>query len=132
MGRDIIRSSGAPQAVGPYSQAVGIDGILFVSGQLPIDPATGDLLREGIREQTRQVMENLRAILEAADQSLSDVVKTTIYLKDMSDFAAVNEAYGEFFSAAPPARACLEAARLPKDAEIVVDCIATRSKSKTS
>ena len=131
MEKKLVNSARAPQAVGPYSQAIGIHGTLFVSGQLPIDPATGTLLLGGIREQTRQVMENLRSILEEADQSLSDVVKTTIYLKDMDDFAAVNEAYGTFFFDAPPARACLEAARLPKDATIMVDCIAVSSKTKS-
>lgn len=124
MEKKLVSSARAPQAVGPYSQAIGIQGMLFVSGQLPIDPATGTLLLGGIREQTKLIMENLRAILEEADQSLSDVVKTTIYLKDMGDFAAVNEAYGAFFSDVPPARACLEAARLPKDAAIMIDCIA--------
>lgn len=124
MEKNVVSSARAPQAVGPYSQAVGIRGMLFVSGQLPIDPTTGTLLLGNIREQTQQVMANLRAILEEANQSLSNVVKTTIYLKDMGDFAAVNEEYGTFFSDTPPARACLEAARLPKDAAIMVDCIA--------
>jgi 2-iminobutanoate/2-iminopropanoate deaminase len=127
MDKKIVSSARAPQAVGPYSQAIGIHGMLFVSGQLPIDPATGALLLGGMREQTQQVMANLQAILEEGDQSLSDVVKTTIYLKDMGDFAVVNEAYGSFFSDTPPARACLEAARLPKDAAIMVDCIAIGS-----
>lgn len=129
MAKNVVSSARAPQAVGPYSQALGIRGMLFVSGQLPIDPATGTLLLGSIRDQTRQVMENLRGILEEADQSLSDVVKTTIYLTDMGDFAAVNEEYGLFFVDAPPARACLEAARLPKDTAIMVDCIAVSSKS---
>jgi 2-iminobutanoate/2-iminopropanoate deaminase len=129
MDKKVVSSARAPQAVGPYSQAIGIHGMLFVSGQIPIDPTTGALLPGDIREQTHQVMNNLRAILEEADQSLSDVVKTTIYLKDMGDFAVVNEAYGSFFPDTPPARACIEAARLPKETTIMVDCIAVSSKS---
>ena len=127
MEKNAVSSARAPQAVGPYSQAIKIRGMLFVSGQLPIDPESGALLLGDIREQTKQTMENLRAILEEANQSLADVVKTTIYLKDMNDFAVVNKAYGAFFTETPPARACIEAARLPKDAAIMVDCIAVGS-----
>ena len=129
MDKKVVSSARAPQAVGPYSQAISINGMLFVSGQLPIDPESGALLLGDIQAQTKQAMENLRAILEEANQSLSDVVKTTIYLKDMNDFAVVNEAYGAFFTGTPPARACIEAARLPKDATIMVDCIAVSSKT---
>ena len=129
MERKVVSSARAPQAVGPYSQAIGIHRMLFVSGQLPIDPVTGAVLLGDIQEQTQQVMRNLRAILEEADQSLADVVKTTIYLKDMEDFAVVNEAYGTFFPDTPPARVCIEVARLPKDTAIMIDCIAVSSKS---
>lgn len=129
MNKKLVSTTRAPQAVGPYSQAISVHGMLFVSGQLPIDPTSGSLLPGNMREQTEQVMNNLRAILEEANQSLSDVVKTTIYLKDMNDFAVVNEAYGSFFPDTPPARACIEVARLPKDTAIMVDCIAVSSKS---
>ena len=127
MARQLVTTERAPKAVGPYSQAICVDGVVFVSGQLPIDPATGDLSSAGIADQTRQVLGNLGAILEAAGQSLADVVKTTVYLKDMGDFAAMNEAYAESFSDTLPARACFEATRLPKDASVMIDCIAARS-----
>ena len=129
MTKQVVSSSKAPQAVGPYSQAISIHGVMYVSGQLPIDPGSGTLLNSDIRAQTKQTIENLRAILEHANLSLSDVVKTTIYLKDMGDFAAVNEEYSSFFTEKPPARACFEAARLPKDTAIMVDCIAVNPKS---
>ncbi len=128
MGRDIVHSTRAPEAVGPYSQAVGTDGMLFVSGQLPIDPETGTLSDLEIGDQTRKVLDNLRAILEEAGSSLADIVKTTIYLADMGTFGTVNKAYGDYFPKAPPARVCIEAARLPKDARIMVDCIAARPR----
>jgi len=131
MARDIVATKRAPMAVGPYSQAVCVDGLVFISGQLPIDPVSGSLLDNGIGEQTRQILGNLEAILEAAGQSLTDIVKTTVYMRDMGDFAAMNEAYGESFPDAPPARACLEARRLPKDAAVMIDCIAAQPRPKS-
>jgi len=124
MTRDIVATPRAPQAVGPYSQAVRANGMLFVSGQLAIVPETGQLLSGGIRDQTHRVLENVRAILDEAELSLSNVVRTTIYLRRMLDFAAVNEAYAEFFPSSPPARACVEVSRLPKEADVMVECIA--------
>ncbi len=102
--KKIIKTTGAPQAIGPYSQAVEAGGFVFVSGQIPIDPETGALLQGDIKEQTRRVMENAKKILAAAGCGMADVVKTTLYLKDMNDFAAVNEIYGSYFPSDPPAR----------------------------
>ena len=124
MGRKIIKTEHAPQAIGPYSQAVEAGGLVFVSGQIPIDPKTGTVIGADIRMQTKLVMENARAILAAAGCDLQCVVKSTIYLKNMSDFAAVNEVYGSFFPSEPPARATVEVARLPKDAALEMDFIA--------
>jgi len=120
----IISTSDAPQAIGPYSQAVKAGGFLFVSGQIPIDPVTGVVLQSDIREQVKRVMENARAIIFAAGGTMADVVKTTIYLKSMADFGAVNEVYGSYFSGDKPARATVEVSRLPKDANIEIDFIA--------
>ena len=127
MQRVIVSSAHAPQAVGPYSQAVKANGFLFVSGQLPIVPESGELLSGPIGEQTQQVMENLREILNEAGLSLLNVVKATILLKDLGDFDEVNAAYAEFFPSKAPARVCFEVARLPKDADIVIECIAVVS-----
>lgn len=124
MGKDIITTDGAPAPVGPYSQAVKVDGWLYAAGQIPIDPASGDLVTGDIEAQARQVLSNLRAVVAAAGGSLADVVKTTIYLVDLDDFAAVNEIYAEFFSDAPPARACVQVAKLPKDVGIEVELVA--------
>jgi 2-iminobutanoate/2-iminopropanoate deaminase len=114
----------APQALGPYSQAILAGPFLFVSGQVPIDPATGNLVVGDIGEQTRRVFENIRAILTAGGASFQQVVRTTVYLADLSEFAAMNEVYGTFFTPPQPARSTLEAARLPRDARIEVDVIA--------
>jgi len=124
MAIEIVATKRSPQAVGPYSQAVAAHGFLYVSGQLPMDPETGQMVDGKIEDQTRRAMNNMRAILEAAEVSMSDVVKTTIYLKDMEDFAAVNGAYAEYFPSNPPARACFEVARLPKDARVEIECVA--------
>ena len=124
--KKIIRASEAPQAIGPYSQAVEAGGFVFVSGQIPLDPASGNLLQGDIKEQTRRIMENAGEILKAAGSAMSDVVKTTIYLKDMNDFAVVNEVYGSYFTSDPPARATVEVARLPKDAVVEMDFIAVK------
>ncbi|MGD9679751.1 MAG: RidA family protein [Candidatus Obscuribacterales bacterium] len=122
---ETITTEKAPQAIGPYSQAVKANGFVYVSGQIPIDPASGQLLTGSLTEQTRQVMTNIASILESAGASLDTVLKTTIYLKDMNDFDEVNKVYGEFFPNHKPARATVQVARLPKDVSIEVDAIAT-------
>lgn len=122
--KKIIKTTDAPQAIGPYSQAVEAGGFVFVSGQIPIDPGTGNLVQGDIREQTRRVMENAKAILAASGCVMTNVVKATIFLKSMNDFAVVNEVYGSYFSSDPPARATVEVSRLPKDAGIEMDFVA--------
>jgi 2-iminobutanoate/2-iminopropanoate deaminase len=122
--RDVVSTKEAPQAIGPYSQAIRAGGFIFVSGQIPIDPANGNVIRGDIAAQTQRVINNLEAILRSAGSDLAHVVKTTVYLKSMSDFAAMNEVYGRFFKAAPPARATVEVSRLPKDALVEIDLIA--------
>ena len=122
--RRIVKTEGAPQAIGPYSQAVVAGGFVYASGQIPLDPATGQFVEGGVREQTEQVLRNLSKVLEAAGTSLERVVKTTVFLADMSDFAAMNETYGRFFGAEPPARSTVQAARLPRDARVEIDVIA--------
>ena len=121
----IVSTDRAPKAIGPYSQAVISNGFVFVSGQVPLDPATGQIVEGGIAEQTARVFENIKNVLEAAGCSLEQAVKTTVYLKDMGEFAQMNEVYGRYFPANPPARATIEAARLPRDVRIEIDCIAT-------
>lgn len=123
--REIISTEKAPGAIGPYSQAIKTGGMVFCSGQIPIDPATGEFVSSDIAEQTEQVLKNLTAVLEAAQTSLGNVVKTTVFLADMSDFAAMNEVYGKYFSENKPARATVQAARLPRDAKVEIECIAT-------
>lgn len=122
--KQIVETKSAPQAIGPYSQAVVAAGLVFASGQIPIDPQTGQFVEGGIAEQTEQVMKNLSALLEAAGTKLERVVKTTVFLADMNDFAAMNEVYGRFFTEKPPARATVEAARLPRDARVEIEAIA--------
>lgn len=122
-----IQTDKAPKAIGPYSQAVKANGFVFVSGQIPIDPATSQLAQGSVAELTKQVMRNLTNIIETAGSSLDNVVKTTIYLKDMSDFEEVNAAYAEFFPNHKPARATVEVARLPKDVKVEIDAIAVCS-----
>ena len=121
---DVIHSAGAPAAVGPYSQAVRSGGFLFTSGQIPLDPATGRLVEGSIEVQTRRVLENLRAVLEAGGTSFSDVVKVTIYLTNLADFATVNGIYASFFPSAPPARSTVQVAALPLGAAIEIDLVA--------
>jgi len=123
--KKIISTERAPKAIGPYSQAVISNGWAFLSGQIPLDPATNQIVEGGIGVQTERVIENLKSVLEAAGSSLERVVKTTVYLKDMGDFAPMNEVYARYFPANPPARATVEAARLPRDVRIEIDCIAT-------
>lgn len=122
--REVISTSNAPGAIGPYSQAIKAGNIIFCSGQIPIDPATGEFVSEDIAEQTDQVFRNLSAVLEAAGASLDNVVKTTVFLADMGDFAAMNEVYARYFIENKPARATVQAARLPKDARVEIECIA--------
>ena len=121
--REIVSTDKAPKAIGPYSQAVKIDRLVFTAGQIGIDPATGEL-KQGIEEQTVQVMENLKQVLEAAGSSLECVLKTTIFLKDLNDFAKVNEIYGSYFEKNPPARSTVQVAKLPKDALVEIEAIA--------
>ena len=124
---NVIQSSQAPAAIGPYSQAIDSgSGLVFVSGQLPIDPATGAFPEGGVQEQTRQSLTNAKAILEAAGLGLKNVVKTTVFLADMGDFAAMNEIYAQFFSAPYPARSAVAVKTLPKGALVEIECIAAR------
>ncbi|HEX2057427.1 MAG TPA: RidA family protein [Actinomycetota bacterium] len=124
MSKKIISTPEAPEAVGAYSQAVVSDGFVFCSGQVPLDPASGELLTGSIADQTRRCLENLSAVLRAAGAGLDDVVKVTAFLIDMNDFPEFNEAYGEFFGDEPPARATVAVAALPKGAEVEIECIA--------
>jgi 2-iminobutanoate/2-iminopropanoate deaminase len=123
--KQAISSPGAPKAIGPYSQAVRAGQLLFLSGQVPLDPVTGQMIDGDIAAQTRRVFENLRAVLEAGGRSFADVVRTTVFLADMNDFAAMNEVYGQYFSEPYPARATVQVARLPKDARVEIDVIAS-------
>jgi len=118
-----ISTTGAPAAIGPYSQAVELNGTLFVSGQIPVNPATGEM-PQGIEAQTRQVLKNIGAILEAAGLTYNDVIKTTVMISNMADFAAMNAVYAEFFTQDKPARVCFQAAALPKNALVEIDAIA--------
>lgn len=122
--KEIIATENAPGAIGPYSQAVKTGNLVFCSGQIPIDPATGEFVSDEVAKQTEQVLKNLKAVLEAAGTGLNNVVKTTVFLADMNDFAAMNEVYSRFFSENKPARATVQAARLPKDAKVEIECVA--------
>ena len=122
--KDIIATDRAPRAIGPYSQAIRAGNMIFASGQIPTDPATGKFVEGGIVEQTEQVLRNLSAVFEAAGVKLDQVVKTTVFLSDMEDFTAMNDVYGRFFSENPPARATVQAARLPRDAMVEIEAIA--------
>ncbi len=122
--KEIISTENAPGAIGPYSQAVKTGGMIFCSGQIPIDITTGEFVSSDVAEQTEQVLKNLSAVLEAAQSSLNDVVKTTVFLADMNDFGAMNEVYAKYFSENKPARATVQAAGLPRGARVEIDCIA--------
>lgn len=122
--KEIIATDEAPRAIGPYSQAVRAGSVIFASGQIPIDPATGEFVPGGIAEQTEQVLKNLTAVFAAAGAGMDQIVKTTVFLADMNDFTAMNEVYGRFFGDAPPARATVQAARLPRDAKVEIEAIA--------
>jgi 2-iminobutanoate/2-iminopropanoate deaminase len=122
--REIVSTEHGPKAIGPYSQAVKANGFVFVSGQVAIDPKTQQVIDGDIAKQTERVLENLKGIVEAAGSSLHKVVKTTVFLKDMGEFAAMNEVYARYFPAAPPARATVEVARLPKDVRVEIELVA--------
>ena len=123
MYKEVIFTEKAPKAIGPYSQAQKVGDLLFTSGQIPLNPSTGELVTE-IKAATKQSLENIKAILEAAGTSLENVVKTVVYIKNMNDFGDVNEVYGEYFKENAPARSCVEVARLPKDALVEIEAIA--------
>ena len=123
--REIISTEKAPKAIGPYSQAVIHNGIAYLSGQIPLDPATGHLVEGDIAVQTARVLENVKAVLEASGASLNSVLKTTVFLKDMADFPKMNEVYARYFSANPPARSTVQAAKLPRDVSVEIDAIAS-------
>ncbi|MFH2001094.1 MAG: RidA family protein [Planctomycetota bacterium] len=127
MNKEIISTSNAPAAIGPYSQAVRFGNLVFVSGQIPLDPRSGEVLGTDVRAQTQQALTNLKAVLDAAGSSMGKVLKATVYMKDLSEFSTMNEVYATFFKEAPPARAAVEVARLPKDVLVEVDAIAIAS-----
>jgi 2-iminobutanoate/2-iminopropanoate deaminase len=126
--RERIQTDNAPAAIGPYSQAIRAGGFVFASGQIPIDPATGEFVKGGIAEQTEQVLKNLAALLEAAGSGLDKVVKTTVFLADMKEFAQMNEVYAKFFRDTPPARATVAAAGLPRDARVEIEAVGLLSE----
>src|SRR5687768_5910688 len=122
--KQTIITAAAPKAIGPYSQAIVHNGLAFLSGQIPLDPAGGQLVAGDIAVQTERVLENIKAVLEACGSSLDKVLKTTVFLKDMGEFPKMNEVYGRYFTTDPPARSTVEAARLPRDVQVEIDCIA--------
>jgi 2-iminobutanoate/2-iminopropanoate deaminase len=122
--KEIVATEKGPKAIGPYSQAIKANGFIFMSGQIPFDPATAKIIEGDIAAQTARVLENLKAIVEAAGSSLDRAVKATVFLKDMNDFAAMNEVYGKYFVVNPPARSTIEVARLPRDVRVEIDLIA--------
>ena len=122
--RTVISTDRGPKAIGPYSQAIQANGLIFISGQIALDPKTNTLVEGDIRVQTERVLENLKGIVEAAGSSLDKAVKTTVFLKDMGEFAAMNEVYARYFAAEPPARATVEVARLPRDVRVEIDLVA--------
>ena len=124
MSRRIVRTEAAPQAIGPYSQAVVGGGFVYVAGQLALDPGTGQLVPGDVRIQTKRVMENIKAILEGAGSSLANVVKTTVFLREMNDFGAMNEIYGSYFQEDPPARSTFQVAKLPRDGAVEIEVVA--------
>ena len=125
-GKKVVKTDAAPGALGPYSQAIVAGGVVYCAGQIPLDPATGNIVSGGIAQQTEQVLKNLRAVLKAAGSDLDRAVKTTVFLKDMNDFGAMNEVYGrpEYFGSAAPARSTVQVARLPRDASVEIEVVA--------
>lgn len=119
-----INTDKSPQAIGPYSQAVMAQGMLYVSGQIPLDPGTGEVVSEDVAAQTKQVLDNMKAVIEAAETGMNKIVKVTIYIVDMEQFAIINEIYGTYFEAPFPARACVEVSKLPKGVQVEMDAIA--------
>jgi len=124
MKKKVIQTEKAPKAIGPYSQAIQAGSFLFLSGQIPLDPKTGELVKGDIRQQTKQVLENLKGVLESEKLEMKDVVKVTIFLKDIGDFNQVNEVYATYFPSSPPARSTVEVSKLPRNAEIEIEAIA--------
>ncbi len=124
--KKMIQTEGAPAAIGAYSQGVEVNGMLFISGQIPFKPETMELISEDVQEQTLQSLKNLRAIVEEAGFDVEDIVKTTIFIKDMDEFGLINQVYGDFFKDHKPARACVEVARLPKDVKVEIEAIAVK------
>ena len=124
MKKNVIQTEKAPKAIGPYSQAIQARNFLFLSGQLPLDPVSGEIVKGDIREQTRRVLENLKGVLESQHLGMEDVVKVTIFLKDMGNFSQVNEAYATYFPSSPPARSTVEVARLARDVDVEIEAIA--------
>ena len=122
--KKIIQTERAPKPIGPYSQAIRAENFIFLSGQIPIDPSTGEMIRGDIRQQTRQVLENMKGVLESQGLGMQDVVKVNIFLKDMGNFNEMNEVYATYFSSSPPARSTVEVAKLPRNAEIEIEAIA--------
>ena len=127
MSKEIVFSKNAPAPIGPYSQAVKVGNVLYVSGQIALDADTGDLINENITEETHAVMKNLDAILAAAQFSFNDVVKCTIFIRNMDDFTVINEAYGQYFKSSPPARETVEVSKLPKNVNVEISCIAVKA-----
>lgn len=124
--RTVVKTEHAPGAIGPYSQAIVAGDLVFCSGQIPLDPQTGQLISGSVEDETRRVLDNLRAVLEAAGTSLDRIVKTTIFLADMNDFASVNTVYGSYFPGDPPARSTVQVARLPRDVRVEIEAVALR------
>ncbi|NQY68160.1 MAG: RidA family protein [Flavobacteriales bacterium] len=122
--KTIIHTEAAPAPIGPYNQAILKNGTLYISGQIPLDPVSGEIVNSDIVAETKQVMENLKAVLEAASMDLSNVVKTSIFISDMNDFGKINEVYGNYFTSEEPARECVQVARLPKDVNVEISAIA--------
>lgn len=121
-----IKAKNAPEAIGPYSQGIQIEKLIFTSGQIPVDPDSGEIVKGGISEQSHRVFKNIQAVLRAANADFSDVIKTTVYIKDMNDFAKLNEIYSAYFTQPYPARSCVEVSRLPKDVLLEIEVIAVR------
>lgn len=127
--KEVISTPNAPKAIGPYSQAIKVGHTLYCSGQIAIDPATGELVTDSIEAETRRVLENLKAVLTAAGFSLQDVVRATVYMTDMNNYQTINQIYGEYFQTQPPARVAIQVAKLPKSVNVEIDCIAVKTEA---